>query len=203
MYATAFTAAARIKMFAMCPFDAIASAVATFCSQNYGAGDADRVEAGYLVGSIAAVIYGVFSGIVMIVFGRTACLIFLSAGETEILDAAALYLRAVGYLFWILGLLNVNRITVQGLGFSGKAVFSGVMEMIARTVTALFVVPRLGFIGIAISDPVAWIAADLYIIPLCLITLRRVRLSLSSGVHEEATGIRTRKAARMKSAVSA
>lgn len=200
MYATAFTAAARIKMFAMCPFDAIASAVATFCSQNYGAGNADRVVTGYRVGSIAAVIYGVLSGIVLVVFGRTACLIFLSAGETEILDAAALYLQAIGYLFWTLGLLNVNRITVQGLGYSGKAVFSGVMEMVARTATALFIVPRLGFIGIAISDPAAWIAADLYIIPLCLITLHKVRLTLASGERSEEVESTTRKA-RMRAAV--
>ena len=46
-YVSAFTAGARIRMFAMCPFDAIAAGVATFCSQNYGAGNMNRIREGY------------------------------------------------------------------------------------------------------------------------------------------------------------
>ena len=201
MYATAFTAAARIKMFAMCPFDAIATAVATFCGQNYGAGRADRVETGFHVGTVTAVIYGAVSGAALVLFGRTACLIFLSASEVEILDAAALYLRTLGYFYWVLGLLNVSRITVQGLGYSGRAVFSGVMEMIARSVVALFFVPHFGFTGISAADPTAWIAATLYILPMCLLTIRKVKQELSSRERAAALQVRARKVTKRRAAV--
>ncbi|MBQ7371858.1 MAG: MATE family efflux transporter [Blautia sp.] len=174
MYASAFTAAARIKMFAMCPFDAIATGVATFCSQNYGAGESERIHTGYRIGCAASFLYGLLIGTGLIFFGRTACLIFLSSSEHEILDAAALYLRQSGYFFCTLGLLNVNRITVQGLGFSGRAVLSGVMEMFARIAVALILVPKYGFAAICIADPAAWIAADVYIIPTCLYILHKV-----------------------------
>ena len=151
-----------------------------------------------------AICYGAalaVSGAALVLFGRTACLIFLSASEVEILDAAALYLRTLGYFYWVLGLLNVSRITVQGLGYSGRAVFSGVMEMIARSVVALFFVPHLGFTGISAADPAAWIAATLYILPMCLLTIRKVKQELSSRERAAALQVKARKVTKRRAAV--
>lgn len=179
MYASAFTAAARIKMFAMCPFDAIATGAATFCSQNYGAQKSERISQGYRIGTAVVVVYGVIAGACLIFFGRQLCLIFLPASEGEILDAAALYLHMAGYFYWALGLLNVNRIIVQGLGYSGWSVISGIMEMFARIGVVVFLVSDHGFGAICLADPAAWIAADLYIIPACLFVISKVRHNLS------------------------
>lgn len=44
VYISGFTAGMRIKQFAMCPFDAIATAVSVFCGQNLGAGKPDRIK---------------------------------------------------------------------------------------------------------------------------------------------------------------
>ena len=41
-----FTAGMRIKQFAMCPFDAIATSASVFCSQNLGARQPDRIRKG-------------------------------------------------------------------------------------------------------------------------------------------------------------
>ena len=174
IYVSAFTAASRIKAFAMCPFDALSTAVTTFCSQNYGAGKASRIRDGYRIGTISAVVYGIISGAALFVFGRASCLLFLSAQETAILDAAGLYLQYAGCSYWLLGLLYINRTTVQGLGFSGRTVFSGVMEMFARIAVCIYMVPAAGFSGICFADPAAWIAACLYIIPACQFTLKHV-----------------------------
>ena len=46
IYVSGFTAGMRIKQFAMCPFDAIGTAVSVFCSQNLGAGQYDRIKKG-------------------------------------------------------------------------------------------------------------------------------------------------------------
>ena len=175
-YVSAFTAAVRIKQFAMCPFDAIATGVATFCSQNYGAGKSSRIREGYRLGVIMAMLYGLLSGLALILFGRALCLLFLDPSQTRILDAAARYLRACGYCFWILGILNVNRITVQGLGFSGRAIFSGVMEMIARVGVITLLVSRLGFGAVCLADQAAWIAAVAYNMPMCIGVLHKVSL---------------------------
>lgn len=186
IYVAAFTAASRIKAFAMCPFDALVTAVSTFCAQNYGAGKASRIREGYRTGNISAILYGLVSGAALILFGRSACLLFLSAQEKAILDAAGQYLRYAGYFYWLLGLLNVNRTTVQGLGFSGRTIFSGVMEMFARIGVCLYLVPSAGYTGICLADPAAWIAACLYIIPACQLTLRHVYALLPS---EERRGV--------------
>lgn len=168
MYASAYTAAIRIKMFVMCPFDAVATGAATFCSQNYGAHEAGRVRRGYGIGIAVSSVYGCVAGACLILFGRRLCMIFLPASEKTILDAAALYLRTLGPFYSILGLLNVSRITVQALGGAARAMLSGVMEMIARISVVMLLVPLHGFVAVCYADPAAWMAANLYIVPTCL-----------------------------------
>ena len=182
VYVSAFTAAVRIKMFAMCPFDAIATAVATFCSQNYGAGNYERIRTGARIGNIVAIIYGLMIGLMLALFGRTACMLFLPADEPWILDPAGQYLRWMGYFYWVLGPLNVCRLTVQSLGYSGRAMFSGVMEMAARILIVTLFVRPYGFDAICVTDQAAWISGDLYIIPTCIAVLKKVKRSMKRSI---------------------
>ena len=85
-----------------------------------------------------AVGYGIFAGLVLIVFGRSLSMMFLSRDNVEVLDASAKYLRCMGFFYWSLGILNVSRMVTQGLGFSGRAFFSGVTEMIARIIVSVW-----------------------------------------------------------------
>ena len=75
-----FTAGMRIKQFTMCPFDAFATAASVFCSQNLGAGKADRIKQGLRQGIAVAVGYGAFAGLILIFAGRTLSMIFVSRG---------------------------------------------------------------------------------------------------------------------------
>ena len=68
VYVSGFTAGARIKQFARCPFDAIASAVSTFCGQNLGAGKYDRIKQGIRNGAMVGISYGAFIGLILIFF---------------------------------------------------------------------------------------------------------------------------------------
>lgn len=97
VYVSGFTAGMRIKQFAMCPFDAIATAVSTFCGQNLGAGKIKRIDKGLMTGAIAGVLYGLFAGTVLIFFGGILSRIFMSADEIEVLAASAKYLRCLGF----------------------------------------------------------------------------------------------------------
>lgn len=100
-------------------------------------------------------------------------MIFVSKDSVEVLDASAKYLRCMGYFYWTLGILNVCRMVTQGLGYSGRAVFSGVMEMLARTIVSLGFVGMFGFTAICFADQTAWVAASLYIAPTCLYCIRK------------------------------
>ena len=174
VYVSAFTAALRLKQFFMCPFDAIATGVSVFCSQNLGAGKKKRIVKGLFQGMAVAVGYGLCAGILLIFFGRDLCRIFISSRENKVLDAAAMYLFCQGFFFWSLGILNVSRMTTQGLGYSRRAVFSGVTEMVARIVVSLIFVPIYGYTAICFGDQTAWVSACIFIFPTCLICLKKV-----------------------------
>ena len=174
IYVSGFTAGMRIKQFAMCPFDAIGTAVSVFCSQNLGAGQYDRIKKGLGEGIAAGVGYGLLAGILMIFGGRTLSMIFVSRDAVEVLDASAKYLRCMGYFFWTLGILNITRMTTQGLGYSSRAFFSGVTEMIARTIVSIGFVGTFGFTAICFADQTAWVTACCYIAPTCFYCVKKV-----------------------------
>lgn len=168
-----FTAAMRIKQFAMCPFDAIATAASVFCSQNLGAGQPDRIKQGLRQSLMVGVGYGIVSGLVLIFAGRTLSMIFVSKSAVDVLNASGKYLRCLGFFYWSLGILNVCRMVTQGLGYSGRAVFSGVTEMIARIVVSVGFVGTYGYTAICFADQTAWITACCYIAPTCLYCIRK------------------------------
>lgn len=175
-YVSAFTAGAKLKQFTMCPFDAIATSVSVFCSQNYGAGKIGRIHKGLRQGIAVGVGYGLFAGLILIFAGRPLSMIFVSKDASGVLDASAKYLRCMGYFYWSLGILNVTRMVTQGLGHSGRAFFSGVMEMIARTIVSLGFVETFGYTAICFADQTAWIAACCYIAPTCLYCLKKIAI---------------------------
>ena len=174
IYVSGFTAGARLKQFTMCPYDALATAVCTFCGQNLGAKRFERIKQGIRVGVALALIYGISIGIVLICGGRVLSMLFISSSQVAVLDASAKYLRYMGFMYWMLGLLNVFRLTIQGIGYSGRAVFAGVIEMVARTAVSLIFVPIYGYTAICCADQVAWTTAVLYLIPMCLHLLKKV-----------------------------
>lgn len=173
-YVAGFTAATKIKQFLLCPYDAFGTALATFVSQNYGAGRIDRVKKGFADSFALFLGYGFAAGCVMIFQGRPLSSLFLENADAVILDAAAQYLRAMGYLFWILAILNICRFTTQALGFSGRAVFSGVTEMVARVLVSMTFVPRFGYTAVCWTDQCAWVTATIYITIVCLLLLRKI-----------------------------
>lgn len=180
LYVSGFTAAVKIKQFALCPFDAISTAVSVYCGQNLGAGKIDRIKKGIQEGLAIAVVYGTAAGLVLIFGGRTLSMIFVSRESAAVLDAAAKYLRCMGYFFWSLGVLNVCRLAVQGMGFPGRAILSGVTEMIARSVVSLVFVQYFGYTAICFADQTAWLTASCYIAPTCVFCLRKV-----AAAHKE------------------
>ena len=57
----AFTAAIRIKMFFMCPFESLGMAMATYSGQNYGAGKPERIWMGVKASALMMILYWAFT----------------------------------------------------------------------------------------------------------------------------------------------
>lgn len=174
IYVSGFTAAARIKQLAMCPFDAIATAVSNFCSQNLGALKIDRIKKGLKQGLVIAVSYGIIIGIVLIFAGGLLSQIFIDGSETEVIAAAAKLLFCAGFFYWLLGFLNVCRLTIQGIGYSMLAIVSGVLEMIARVAVSMIFVPKYGYTAVCFTDQSAWFVAAAYCVPMSFYLINKV-----------------------------
>jgi len=181
VYVSGFTAGMRIKQFTMCPFDAFATAASVFCSQNLGAGQAKRIKQGLRQAIAVAVGYGLIAGLIMIFFGRPLSMIFVKKSAVDVLDASAKYLRCMGFFYWSLGILNVARMVTQGLGYSGRAIFSGVTEMAARIIVSLGFVGTFGFTAICFADQTAWVTATIYILPTCLYCVKKSTAKIAAG----------------------
>ncbi len=106
---------------------------------------------------------------------RLLALLFVDPTETMILLNTELYLHISAYFFPVLGLLCILRYTIQGVGFTNLAMLSGVSEMIARTLVSILAVPAFGYLAVCFGDPMAWIAADLFLIPAFIYVYRKIR----------------------------
>lgn len=173
VYISAFAAGSKLKQFAMCPFDALATAVSNFCSQNLGARQFDRIRKGLRTGMAIGVLYGLVMGLMLNLWGYDLSMLFVKAEETEVLKASALYVGHLGLFFWALGLLNNCRLAIQGIGFAGISIVSGILEMIARIAVSMIFVPKYGYTAITFADQCAWITACLYCVPLVFILINR------------------------------
>ena len=49
------------------------------------------------------------------------------------------------------------------------------MEMFARGGVSIWLVPAFGFIGVCYGDPVAWVAADLFLVPAMAMLYHRLK----------------------------
>ena len=101
--------------------------------------------------------------------------LFVDSGEAAVVSNAAQYMRINNYFYPTLGLLTILRYSIQGLGFSNLSMLSGVMEMIARCGVSLWLVPTIAWTGVCFGDPIAWIMADLFLIPAFLWVQRRLK----------------------------
>lgn len=175
VYVAAFTASMRIKYLFTCVFENIGVAMATYCGQNIGAGAVVRIRQGIAAAIRIMGVYFIFTLLLIIPFADEMMALFVSSGEAEVIRNAAQFMRIANYFYPALGLLTILRYSIQGLGYSNLAMMSGVMEMFARAGVSLWLVPALAFLGVCFGDPVAWVAADLFLVPAFLFVYRRIK----------------------------
>ena len=159
------TAASKISMFVVCPFDALGSTMATYGGQNVGAGKLDRLGKGIWNATVLGAIYSIIIFLVLYFFGNNLSLLFVDKTEVVVLAQSRQFLLINAIFYIPLALVNIFRFMIQGMGFSGFAVLAGVAEMIARALIGLVFIPIFGFVAACFASPLAWIFADAFLIP--------------------------------------
>lgn len=176
--ATAFTAAMRIKMFFICAFENLGVAMATYCGQNLGARKLGRIVTGIKDAMAMMFVYWIITMAILLPFARDISTLFIYRSETQILDYSEQFLHISCVCYFFLGTLVIFRYTLQGLGYTRLAMWSGVSELIARTLISLLVVPSLRFLGVCVGDPTAWVAANLFLFPAFYFIYQRLKKKL-------------------------
>lgn len=169
------TTAQKIGMFFFTPFDALGTTMATFTGQNTGAREFDRLKKGVLFSCLIGMVYSLLAFGVMSFFGIQLGSLFIEAGHPEVLVLIREFLMFMSGFYILLTLVHIVRFSIQGMGYSGFAIFAGVFEMIGRTVVALVFVPLYGFRAVCLASPVAWILADLFLVPAFFLCLKKLK----------------------------
>ncbi|MDD3251848.1 MAG: MATE family efflux transporter [Lachnospiraceae bacterium] len=168
-------AGSKISMFFCCPFDALGSTMATYGGQNIGARKLDRISKGLHAAVWMGSVYSVIALAVLWLFGRQIGLLFVNADQVEILDQVHRFLVVNAAFYIPLALVNIYRFLIQGMGYSKLAVLAGVCEMFARSVAGFCLVPVFGYIAVCFASPLAWIAADLFLVPSYLGIMKKLK----------------------------
>ncbi len=177
----AVTAGGKVGMLLVCPFDAMGSTMATYGGQNVGAGDLDRVNKGLKDCCLLGLLYALIALGAVYLFGKQLLLLFLDAGETRIIADAYSFLQINALFYFPLALVNIVRFLIQGMGFSKLAVFAGAFEMLARALAGFLLVPHFGFSAVRFANPLAWIFADIFLIPAFFHVRKKMEIVLSNS----------------------
>ena len=159
------TAGGKAASFLSVPLESIGTAMTTYASQNMGAHDLGRVNKGVNTALGIGCVYSVASFLILRVLDKPLIGLFLEGDQTEIMANAQSFIFWNSVFYIPLAVLIIYRYTIQGLGFSGLAMFAGVAEMIARAMVGFLLVPIFGYIIICFASPLAWLLADAFLIP--------------------------------------
>lgn len=181
IYVASMTAGSKINIFLACPFDALGQTMAPYAGQNIGARKLDRVGKGLRAACIIGFIVSGLMVIVVKLFGGQLTMLFLDEKDPVIMQNSTQFLIIVSAFYCLLTLVNTVRFTIQGMGFSSLAIIAGVMEMLARGIAGMLLVPAFGYLGACYSSPLAWLFADAFLIPAFFFCKRKVARQLEVG----------------------
>lgn len=157
------------KVYGLLESSAISLGVAasTFLAQNYGAGKYDRVKRGVLTSTVIVLIMSVAVSGIMYLARNPFMKLFMDSAEQDAAEAhgiAVYYLTILCIFLSILYLLHIFRNALQAIGVSVWSMLSGVAEFAARVVMSKMVISWMGSDALFVAEPVAWLAALLFVL---------------------------------------
>ena len=165
----AHTAARKLSSMFMLPWGALGSTLATYCGQNMGAKQYDRIKKGVLQTICFAWGWCILVILTAYTLSPNLVQMITATKDIEIISTASLYLKVNTIFYFVPTVICLLRSAMQGFGDSKTPVFSSSLELLTKVVVAFVLAPAIGYWGIIISEPIAWI---LMVIPLIVNTLR-------------------------------
>lgn len=160
----AHTAARKIGEMFMMFFTPLSMVGSTYCSQNLGAGKKDRIPRGmracFVVGFSAAALVNV------ITFAAAEPILIAVTGShnQELIQTSLQYLHINLPFYFALTLLLTLRSALQGLGHKIIPLCASVIELVSKFMVASLLVPRIGYLGVCIVEPLVWVICAVLVV---------------------------------------
>lgn len=178
----AYAASSKVLQLVMQPAISFGVTIATYAGQNLGAKRFDRIKYGIKIMNKVSIISSLIAGFVLVFFGKYFVMLFIENPTPEIYSYAQQVFNYSAIFFIPLGFILVYRNVLQGMGDSFIPMIAGVAELLARAVVAFTLPKFIGFVGICLSDPVAWIAAA---VPLMIAYYRKINKIMDENKYNE------------------
>ena len=160
----AHTAARRIVMIGNMPLSSIASANATFVSQNFGAGRIDRIREGIKKSSMISRIWSLLFRVMLLTLANPLIRALAGTDDPVIMSNAMMNLHINMIFFFPLGILLIIRMTLQGINHKTIPLISSTMELIIKVLASFVFVPLWGYVGASIAEPFSWLVCMLFLL---------------------------------------
>ncbi|NCC44753.1 MAG: MATE family efflux transporter [Clostridia bacterium] len=150
------TTARKIFQFCIMPFSSMSLSMSTFVPQNRGAGQWKRIRDALHYTMIYNVVMAAF--VTVFLYFAAPILTHWISGSSEpvVLQNSSLYLRVVAPFYAVLGVLNVTRNTLQGMGMKMIPLISSCIELVAKILFAFLLIPIFKYNAVIWCEPVIW-----------------------------------------------
>ena len=172
----AHTAARRIVMIGNMPLSSIASANATFVSQNFGAGRIDRIREGIKKSSMISLIWSLLFLVMILTLANPLIRALAGTDDPVIMSNAMMNLHINMIFFFPLGILLIIRMTLQGINHKTIPLISSTMELIIKVLASFVFVPLWGYVGASIAEPFSGLVCMLFLLFSYIRILKKERI---------------------------
>lgn len=158
-----YSVSCKVEQLVTQPFAAMGVTMATYCAQNRGINDLDRIKRGAKAANIMSAVYAVvIYGVIYLALPYIIRL-FVTEDIDMVLGYAKTYIIICGAFFIPLGMIYIFRNVLQGCGFGFLPMMGGVVELISRCAAAFVAARLLSYEGVCLANASAWLTAGIFL----------------------------------------
>lgn len=158
-----YSVSCKVEQLVTQPFAAMGVTMATYCAQNRGVNDLNRIKSGVKVANVMSAVYAiVVYGVVYMILPYVIRL-FVTEDIDVVLGYAETYIIICGAFFIPLGMIFIFRNALQGCGFGFIPMMGGVVELVSRCVAAFVAARLLSYEGVCFANASAWLTAGIFL----------------------------------------
>ena len=183
VYITAQTAARRMAEMYFIPGGALGIGVATFSSQNLGAGRRSRIGQSVRAALKIYFIWWLFVLAFTFLLGEPVLRLITGSSDARIISNAMLYLKISVPIIPPMAVLVILRNMLQGIRHTVEPLLASALELIGKVIFAVWLVPVWGYRAVCFCEPTTWIICFVFI----LLAVWRCRIDLQDACPPDKT----------------